>query len=183
MALRGLTARLSLGIVLLVLLSVGLMAGLAVWRSAETLRERALASNLAVALGVSRAIERHVADAVAIMDEAAKRPKLRSEISVGNWPEARTVLENIARHFSQLSYVFAQDSRGVIRARVPDAGSVGEDFSSRDFFQEVLRTREPYVSGVYLSRATGQATVAIAAPVLDPDRRVAGLVVGALPST
>ncbi len=180
MAPRGLTARLSLGIVLLVLLSVGLMAGLAVWRSAETLRERALASNLAVALGVSRAIERHVADAVAIMDEAASRPKLRSEIAAGNWPEARTVLENIAHHFSQLSYVFAQDSRGVIRARAPDAGTVGQDFSSRDFFQEVLRTREPYVSGVYLSRATGQATVAIAAPVLDPDRRVAGLVVGAL---
>jgi signal transduction histidine kinase/CheY-like chemotaxis protein len=179
-ALRGLTARLSLGIVLLVLLSVGLMASLAVWRSAGTLRGRALASNLAVAVGVSRAVERHVADTVAIMAEAASRPKLRSEISVGNWPEARTVLENIARHFPQLSYVFAQDPRGVIRARVPDAGTVGEDFSSRDFFQEATRTRRPYVSGVYLSRATGQPTVAIAAPVLDLRRGVTGLVVGAL---
>jgi hypothetical protein len=68
---RSLTARLALGIALLILLSVGLMAGLAVWRSAEALRERALATNHTVALGVSKAVEQYVADAVAIMREAA----------------------------------------------------------------------------------------------------------------
>jgi hypothetical protein len=50
---RSLTAKLSLGIALIVLLSVGLMAGLAVWHSANALRERALATNHTVALGVA----------------------------------------------------------------------------------------------------------------------------------
>lgn len=72
---RSLAAKLSLGVILLVLLSVGLMAGLAVWRSAAALRERALATNHTVALGVSYAVEQYVADAVAIMREAAERPK------------------------------------------------------------------------------------------------------------
>ncbi len=177
---RSLTARLSLGVVLLVLLSVGLMAGLAVWRSAEALRERALATNHTVALGVSYAVEQYVADAVAIMREAAERPKLRQEITSGNWHEARTVLENVARHFQQFDYVFVQDAQGIIRARVPHAETVGADFSSRDFFREAMQTRQPYLSGVYVSKAAQRPVVATAVPVLHADGRVAGVLVGAL---
>jgi PAS domain S-box-containing protein len=177
---RSLTARLTLGIVLLILLSVGLMAGLAVWRSAEALREGAVVTNQTVALGVSNAVEQSLADAVAIMGEAAERPKLRQEISRGNWPEARTVLENVARHFRQFDYVFVQDAQGIIRARVPHAETVGEDFSSRDFFREAVQTRQPYLSGVYVSKAAQRPVVAIAVPVLHADGRVAGVLVGAL---
>jgi len=177
---RSLTARLSLGIVLLVLLSVGLMAGLAVWRSAAALRERALATNQTVALGVSYAVEQYVADAVAIMREAAERPKLRGEISSGNWPEARTVLENIAHHFRQLDYVFVQDAQGIIRARVPHAETVGKDFSSGNLFREAMQRRQLYLSGVYISTGAKRPVVATAVPVLHADGRVAGVLVGAL---
>jgi signal transduction histidine kinase len=177
---RSLTARLSLGIALIVLLSVGLMAGLAVWHSAKALRERALATNQTVGLGVSYAVEQSVTDAVAIMAEAAERPKLRQEITSGNWHEARTVLENITGHFRQFDYAFAQDSQGIIRARVPHAETVGEDFSSRDFFREAMQTRQPYLSGVYVSKAAQRPVVAIAVPVLHADGRVAGVLVGAL---
>src|SRR6202158_5245313 len=156
------------------------MAGLAVWRSAEVLREGALVTNQAVARGVSYAVEQSLADAVAIMGEAAERPKLRQEISSGNWPEARTVLENVARHFRQFDYVFVQDAQGIIRARVPHAETVGEDFSSRDFFREAMQTRQPYLSGVYVSKAAQRPVVAIAAPVLHADGRGAGVLVGAL---
>lgn len=177
---RSLTARLTLGIVLLILLSVGLMAGLAVWRSAEALRERALATNHTVALGVSYAVEQYVGDAVAIMREAAERPKLRQEITSGNWPEARRVLENVARHFPQFDYVFVQDAQGIIRARVPHAETVGEDFSFREFFREAIQTRRPYLSGTYVSKAAQRPVVAVAVPVLHADGRVAGVLVGTL---
>ena len=177
---RSLTAKLALGVALLVLLSIGLMAGLAVWRSAGALRERALATNHTVALGVSYAVEQYVADAVAIMREAAERPKLRQEITSGNWSEARTVLENVARHFQQFDYVFVQDAQGIIRARVPHAATVGKDFSSREFFREAMRTRQQYLSSVYVSNAAKRPVVATAVPVLHADGRVAGVLVGAL---
>jgi PAS domain S-box-containing protein len=180
MTARSLTVKLSVGVVLLVLLSVGLMAGLAVWRSAEALRERALASNQTVSLGVSSAVEQYVAGAVAIMREAAERPKLRQEITSENWPQARTVIENIARYFQQFDYVLVQDAQGIIRARVPHAETVGEDFSSRDFFREAVRTRRPYLSSVYVSKAAQRPVVAAAVPVLHDDGRVAGVLVGAL---
>jgi len=177
---RSLTARLTLGIILLILLSVGLMAGLAVWRSAGALRERALATNHTVALGVSYAVEHYVADTVAIMREAAERPKLRQEITSRNWHETRTVLENIARHFRQLDYILVQDAQGIIQARVPHAETVGQDVSSRDLFREAMQTRQPYLSGVYVSAGSERPVVAIAVPVLHPDGRVAGVLVGAL---
>ena len=165
---RSLTARLSLGFALIVLLSVGLLAGLAVWHSAKALRERALATNHTVALGVSYSVGQSVADAVAIMGEAAERPKLRQEITGGNWPEARTVLENVARHFRQFDYVFVQDAQGIIRARVPHAETVGEDFSSRDFFREAMQTRQPYLSGVYVSKAAQRPSSRLRCPSSTP---------------
>jgi PAS domain S-box-containing protein len=177
---RTLRAKLSLGIALLIILSVGLMAGLAVWRSAEALRQRALVSNHAVALAISHSAQQYLADSVAIMREAAERPKLHQEITSGNWNEARKVLENIASHFRQLDYIFVQDADGIIRARVPHAETVGEDFSSRDFFRGAMQTRQPYLSGVHVLKGSGRPVVAIGVPVVQADGRVAAVLVGAL---
>jgi len=180
MAGRTLRAKLSLGIALLIILSVGLMAGLAVWRSAEALRQRALVSNHTVALAISHSAQQYLADSVAIMREAAGRPKLHQEITSGNWNEARKVLENIASHFRQLDYIFVQDADGIIRARVPHAETIGEDFSSRDFFRGAMQTRQPYLSGVHVLKGPGRPVVAIGVPVVQADGRVAAVLVGAL---
>ena len=68
----------------------------------------------------------------------------------------------------------------MIRVRVPDAPTVGQDFSFREFFQEAVRTRHSYVSGVYASRATGQRVVTIAVPVSDGAGGLAGVLCAAL---
>src|SRR5262245_1493874 len=107
---RSLAARLALSLGLLVLLPLGIMTVFAVWNSSAVLRGRALATNLTVAQGVSRAVERYLTDAMAIMNEASERPKLRQEIMRANWPEAQTVLENILRHFHQFDYAYIQDA-------------------------------------------------------------------------
>src|SRR5574338_539380 len=180
MAGRTLRAKLSLGIALLIILSVGLMAGLAVWRSAEALRQRALVSNHTVALAISHSAQQYLADSVAIMREAAERPKLHQEITSGNWNETRKVLENIGSHFRQLDYIFVQDADGIIRARVPHAETVGEDFSSHDFFRGAMQARQPYLSGVHVLKGSGRPVVAIGVPVVQADGRVAAVLVGAL---
>ncbi|MBI2359826.1 MAG: HAMP domain-containing protein, partial [Deltaproteobacteria bacterium] len=63
--------------------------------------------------------------------------------------------------------------------RVPHAETVGQDFSFRDFFQQAIRTRNLYVSGVYTSKAAQRAVVSIAVPVLE-GTEVKGVLVGAL---
>jgi signal transduction histidine kinase/ActR/RegA family two-component response regulator len=177
---QGLATKLSLAITLVVIVSLGALSLLAVSISRATLRDQALAANLTLATLAARAVEQHLIGAISIMREAPGRPKLGQEVRSNNWPEATKVLENFLRHFPQFDYVFVQDTQGVIRARVPHADSVGQDFSFREFFQAVMRTRTLYTSDVYESKAAQRPVVAIAAPVLEGPDRVAGVLVGAL---
>lgn len=176
----GLATKFSLGIALLVIVSLGLMSALAVTLSRRSLREQVFTANLIAATLAARAVERYVADVASIMREAPGRPKLSQEIRNANWPEARRVLENFLKNFKQFDYVFVQDPQGVIQVRVPHAETVGRDFSFRDFFREVMRTRQLYISGVYVSQAAQRPVVSIAVPVLDSSGTIHGVLVGAL---
>lgn len=173
-------ARFSLASGLLVTVSLGALTILTVTASRQTLREQVLAANLTAATLVARAVEQYVADATSVMREAPGRPKLSREIHSANWPEAGKVLENFLRHFAKFDYVFIQDPQGIIRVRVPHAETVGQDFAFREFFREVMKTRRPYVSGVYSSKAAKRPVVSIAVPALDADGTVTGVLVGAL---
>ncbi len=179
----SIATKLSLAIALLATVSLGAMTGLAVMASRQSLREHVQSANLTAATVAARAVEQYIADAASVMREAPGRPKLGREIRSGNWAEARTVLENFLRSFTQFDYVFVQDPQGIIRVRVPHAETVGQDFSFRDFFQEVMRTRQLYISGVYVSRAVNRPVVAIAAPVLGGTDEVSGVIVGSLSLT
>lgn len=177
--LTKLSKKFSLGIALLLIVAFGIMSYLAISIIRTSLREQAFSANLTAARLAARALEQYVTDAASIMTEAAGRPKLSAEIRSANWPEARKVLENFLSNFPQFDYVFVQDPDGVIRVRVPHAETVGQDFSFRDFFQEAMRTRRLYISGVYVSKAAQRAVVSIASPVMDSDN-VKGVLVGAL---
>lgn len=166
-------------IAVVVILALGVMAVLGVVLSRQSIREGVRTSGVGAAAARAAAVEQYVSAAAEVVREARNRPKLRHEVVTGNWAEATRVLENIVHHFTAFDYVFVQDREGVIRARVPRADTIGQDFSFRDFFQEVMRTGRPYISGVYRSVAADRPVVAIAAPVLDGDV-VAGVLVGAL---
>ncbi len=176
----GIATKLSLAIGLLVTVSLGTMSLVAVVASRRSLREQVQSANLTAATLAARAVEHYIADAASIMREAPGRPKLGREIRSANWPEAAKVLENFLRSFTQFDYVFVQDPQGIIRVRVPHAETVGQDFSFRDFFQEVVRTRRLYISGVYVSKAARRPVVSIAVPVLGGPDEVKGVIVGAL---
>lgn len=169
-----------LAVGLLLTISLGSLGVLAFALSRGALREQVLGTRFTAATLAARAVEQYVDDAVSIIHEAVGRPKLNREIQSANWPEASRVLENILRNFSQFDYVFVQDPRGIIRARVPHAETVGQDFSFRDFFHEAMSTRRLFISGVYVSKAARRPVVSIAAPVPDDRGDVAGVLVGAL---
>ncbi|HEV8661852.1 MAG TPA: ATP-binding protein [Candidatus Methylomirabilis sp.] len=176
----GFSTKCSLSIALLVTVSLGVLSLLAVTVSRRSLREQVLAANLTTATLASRAVQQYITDAVSIVQEATGRPKLRQEILDGNWPEAGKVLANLLQNFAQFDYVFVQDPRGIIRVRVPPAETIGQDFSFRPFFREVMRTRRLSVSGVYVSKAAQRPVISIAAPVLDAQDNIKGVLVGAL---
>jgi signal transduction histidine kinase len=57
---------------------------------------------------------------------------------------------------------------------------VGQDFSFRDFFREASEKRRPHLSDVYVSTAAERPVISVAVPVVHPDGRLAGVLVGAL---
>ena len=175
----GLARKFSIGIALLVVCTLGAVTVLTIINGQSSLRRQVSFQNLSEATLVSRAIEQYVVDASRIMREAATRPKLAFEIRHANWVEARKVLVNIQDHFKQFDYLFIQDPKGFITARVPHAETVGQDFSFRDFFQQAIKTRQPFVSGVYVSKATKRSVISIAVPVTESGA-VRGVLVGAL---
>ena len=178
----GLSLKVSLAIAVVAIVSLAILSSLAVTSSRQSLREQVLSANFTAATLVAKAVERYVADVVSIMREAPGRPKLSQEIRTANWFEASRDLENFLRNFLQFDYVFVQDSQGIIRVRVPHAETVGQDFSFREFFHEVMKTRRLTISGVYVSQAAQRAVVSIAVPVLDGDA-VKGVLVGAMSLT
>lgn len=171
--------KLSLGIALLVTVCVGSVSLLAFTVSRRSLREQVLSANLTAATLAARAVEQYIADAANIMREAPGQSKLGQEVRSANWPAASKVSEDFLRNFTQFDSVFIQDPQGILRARVPHADTVGEDFSFRDFFREAIRTGHLYISGVYVSKADRRSVVSISVPVLDGDN-IKGVLVGAL---
>jgi HAMP domain-containing protein len=177
---RGVATKLSLAIAFVLLLSVGALSLLAVTMSRQSLRDQVSSANRTAANLAARAIDLYLADAASIMREASGRPKLSQEIRTAKWAEAARVLDNFLHHFPQFDYVFVQDPHGIIRVRVPDAPTVGQDFSHREFFQAVARTRALYIFDVYVSQAAQRPVVSIAVPVLEGGSEVKGVLVGAL---
>ena len=175
----SLATKLSLGIALLVTVSVGSVSLLAFTVSRRSLREQVLSANLTAATLAARAVEQYIADAANIMREAPGQSKLGQEVRRENWPEASKLLEDFLRNFTQFDSVFVRDPQGIIRARVPHAEAVGEDFSFWDFFREAMRTGRLHISGVHVSKADRRSVVSISVPVLDGDN-IKGVLVGAL---
>ncbi|MFA5022353.1 MAG: hypothetical protein WC508_04715 [Patescibacteria group bacterium] len=57
---------------------------------------------------------------------------------------------------------------------------VGRDFSDRDFCQGIVKTKAPYISGVFISAITGNSILGVAVPVKNNSDELFGYVVGIL---
>lgn len=60
------------------------------------------------------------------------------------------------------------------------AGGVGVDRSAQPYFRQVLETGKAFVSSIYLSTASEDFCLTIAAPIPDPNGRITGVLVGDL---
>jgi hypothetical protein len=58
---------------------------------------------------------------------------------------------------------------------LPDAVSCGKDWSSRDWFTEVLRTGQTHLSNIYYSETVGNYCLTVAVPIESRDGRVVGV--------
>ena len=77
--------------------------------------------------------------------------------------------------------VLVLDAQGAVVADMPEvAGRAGINVAEREYFQTVLRTRQPMITEPMLGKSSGMPIVQMVAPVLAADGQVAGVVIGVL---
>jgi len=114
----------------------------------------------------------------ASLQEARGLAQALAAESVSHWPEPsglQAVLERLARERTDLINLGVFDTAGrPVAAATP--WPEGLDISDRSCFQKALQTKETVVSELIIGRTMKRPAVIAAAPILDADRRVQGVV-------
>lgn len=107
----------------------------------------------------------------------ATRVRFRQMIEAGNWAEAGRILGSVPSDFPFIERTALLDRTGTLMADVPEIPGVrGRNFAYRPWFQEALRTGQPYISQVFRRFAPPQMNVFVAAiPVKNSKSEVMGI--------
>ncbi|WP_312435907.1 response regulator [Janthinobacterium sp.] len=77
--------------------------------------------------------------------------------------------------------VLVLDAHGKVVSDVPEVpGRSGIEVADREYFQTVMRTRQPMITEPLLGKTSGLPIVQMVAPVLGKDGEVAGIIIGVL---
>jgi signal transduction histidine kinase len=109
----------------------------------------------------------------------ATRVQFRHLIEAGHWAEAVDIFRRVPQDFPFIERVFLADPRGTLMADTPAIPGVrGVNFASRDWYQGVSRTWQPYVSDAYQRAAAPRYhVIAAAIPITTDQDLIAGILV------
>jgi|GEM_PF-3178819 len=107
------------------------------------------------------------------------RVRFRRLVETGRWNEAINIMGGVPAEFPYIERLFLADPKGVLMADTPALPSVrGKDFSHRDWYRGVVRSRKPYVSDIYTRSAAPPINViAMAVPVTNQRQELLGILV------
>ena len=176
-------------VALLAVLSVVPLALLTYWSvelATDAVRREVEARVSATASISARLVEREMASLSELVEAYAERPTLRKIAAEGanaryERSKIRLHLDGLQRGRPGIYTAFLADPQGRLVDIVPETPEIiGKDFSFRDWYQGVSRTRRPYISEAYQTQARGNPlVVASAAPVRDAKGRVSAILVAA----
>lgn len=141
----------------------------------DTRRDQVLSDQLSVAQVVSVIVNDSFDEALSLARSYATDPVILSF----DRERINDYLERLVPIYPEYdSAVALFDTNGILiaSARRTEPISVAD----REWFQEVMLTQKPIISNVVISRGSGRPIVVAAAPVFDPDGKLAGTVSSAL---
>lgn len=180
---RGLRAYLFAGVTtLMIVMIAGLGVALGI-RHAMKLGEASSDRLSLISDVVSRSVDEHLESHAAAVLTAADVISSRA-FEPGT---IQASLETVHSHNPKFRTMIVTDDRGMLLAASPPMTSEGilvlslaESVADRDYFQEAMRTRQLFISDVFLGRGFGRdAIVAVSAPIL-VDEEPVGVVEGSL---
>jgi signal transduction histidine kinase/CheY-like chemotaxis protein/HPt (histidine-containing phosphotransfer) domain-containing protein len=178
--------RLVILFMLLGLLPLVLLIQYTISISSATVRREVRARIRAATTVTAELVEQEMRGVQTLVESYAQRPLLIEAMTTKSpGPADRELIADqvrelrIARPGISVTFLAKPDGRLVVAA--PSTPSiVGTDFSFRDWYKGVTRTRRPYVSEVYRSQVVGRPWVtAVAAPIFSDSGRFLGILVAA----
>lgn len=159
------------------ILTGGLIAMVMARQHRDTLLEQIIANNLASADLAAEFAYGYMEGAQMAIRLMAQRPTVRHAVLSGNFsptmPELREFLD--LNHRVDGCSIF--DAKGINRATGHRAAvGLGNDAAGREWFQQIMSTREPYLGVPVASRITGRSVVPYGVPVRDPQGAVKDVV-------
>lgn len=144
--------------------------------------ERWAASELAAtdrqALGAARAAAGQLS--IAMLGYLHAAQTFSAQLAAGGSLDVAAVRAALLAHLShhpEFIGAYVADAKGVSLLNMAGAETLagGTDYSDRDYYREILRTRQAAISGVHVGRVTGVLTLQIAAPILDTTGALLGI--------
>ncbi|MBP2026275.1 PAS domain S-box-containing protein [Acetoanaerobium pronyense] len=146
--------------------------------ASENISERIMQKNMSISKFVSNQIEMYLANAIEAVETAAAF----SSESNGDLELIQNEIFRMYDNFSYFDLIFFMDDTGKIQFSKPANPEVTEVnvYRFRDYYIDVMRTRETAVSRLFLSTILSKPHFVLAAPVFS-DGELIGLIGGGIP--
>ncbi len=144
------------------------LAGYSYFQIHQGLTELTLARRQSVAVPVTIALKEKLDHMVDLGVSFSIHPSIRGAITNGAWKDAKEILQIFKGVVDEpfVDRIFLTDPDGTLMVGIPETGTEGQNFSHRDWYQGILNTSKPYVSGVYRRAVVPQYNVmAVAIPI------------------
>jgi len=147
------------------------------FRQYETVKSNSLNADKTAASLVATVLAGHEETGAGVLVSYAQRPLLVKAVTEKDLAAIHYNLEEMKRNHPAIDLIFLTDKDGTIRANYPIfPEAIGQNVSSRDWYQGVSARWEPYTSAVFqLIVADKPLASATAAPILDEKGEVVGI--------
>lgn len=165
-------------IVVIVVVVGGLISAVMVRQNQNTERQQITAHNLASAELAAEFASNYIDSAQITIRFFARSPFVEKSLLDKNFSRITSELQKLLRLDRQLDGCSVFDANGINRAtgNLPATG-LGNYAGDRDWFQQTISTRQPYLGIPVISRGTGRPALPFTVPIIGPKSDIQGIVI------
>jgi PAS domain S-box-containing protein len=170
------------GLIIVVALLTGSVVGYVLTNtSRNALRQDALEANLAHAQLAAQFASNYITAVQAHIRVFASRPDVHQAVLANTPEKLQPTLAQFVEIQTALTGSAIYDVKGIqLVHSTAGVTTIGQSFADRDYYQQVMATRQPYLGAPTLSRATGSATMAYAVPIFDDSGQIHSILTGGI---
>jgi PAS domain S-box-containing protein len=185
---RGTTAvhhRIGVRIMILVVAAAVLAGGVVgiatISASRDVLYQNSLNHNASKAQLIAGLTTSYMAAAEAHAMVFASRPEVRQAVMNDTAAQLQPVLANFVAVQTALESASILDANGTqVSSRLAVSTSIGQSYSDRDYFEQVVATGRPYLGSPAKSRVSGKTVITFAVPIFDDRAQLRGVFLSAI---